>query len=226
VKHVRTSLVTIAVIPLGILLVHAVGALPSTASGLTEAVARELSVHPVSHPVTAVLLDFRAYDTWLEVTVLLLAAIAALAVRRSADLRDVVPDTDVPPVLLWSARFALPFLILIAGYLFWLGTHAPGGAFQAGAVLAGAGVLALHAGVLPSRLLVRPLLHWLLTSGVIAFLLAASASLLVEGTLLRMDSAWRIIAVEALVTISIAATLTALFIAGRPVPGMGGEDSR
>jgi multisubunit Na+/H+ antiporter MnhB subunit len=37
----------------------------------------------VDHPVTAVLLNFRSYDTLLEIAVLLLAVVVALALREA-----------------------------------------------------------------------------------------------------------------------------------------------
>ncbi|MDP3892698.1 hydrogenase subunit MbhD domain-containing protein, partial [Nocardioides sp.] len=43
----------------------------------------------VEHPVTAVLLNFRSYDTLLEVAVLLVAILAALALRPDPTPRDV-----------------------------------------------------------------------------------------------------------------------------------------
>jgi multisubunit Na+/H+ antiporter MnhB subunit len=213
------SLVGLALLPLALWLLHAVLELPEEAGGLTEAVTAELATHPVSHPVTAVLLDFRAYDTWLEVMVLLLAVTAALVVRRTRDLADVGAVRGEAAVLHWGARFVLPIMIVVGGYLLWLGTHAPGGAFQAGAVLAAAGVLAFHAGALPRGLFERPYLGWLLLAGGLAFLAAAVVPLVAHGTLLRMDAAWVILAIESLVAISIAVTLLALFIAARPAAG-------
>jgi multisubunit Na+/H+ antiporter MnhB subunit len=220
----QAIMAAVVTLPLAVLLFHALLELPSEPGGLTSAVAAQLATHPVSHPVTAVLLDFRAYDTWLEVMVLLLAVTAALLVRRTRDLRDVPAMTSGSPVLYWGVRFALPIMILVGGYLLWLGTHAPGGAFQAGAVLAAAGVLAFHAGALPLALFARPLFGWLLSVGALAFLAAAVVPLVVHGTLLRMGAGWVLLAVESLVTIAIATTLTALFIAARPVSreGAGG----
>jgi multisubunit Na+/H+ antiporter MnhB subunit len=213
----QAIMAALVILPLAVLLFHAVLELPPEPGGLTSAVGAQLATHPVSHPVTAVLLDFRAYDTWLEVMVLLLAVTAALLVRRTRDLRDVPGMNAGSPVLHWGVRFALPIMILVGGYLLWLGTHAPGGAFQAGAVLAAAGVLAFHAGAFPRAVLARPLFGWLLSVGALAFLAAAVVPLVTHGTLLRMSAGWVILAVESLVTIAIATTLTALFIAARPV---------
>ena len=87
----------------------------------------------VTNPVTAVLLNYRGYDTPLEVGVLLLAIAGAwccaaeMARRRSAG----------PPAADVAAARLLPVLVLSAGYLLWIGVFAPGGAFQGGALLGG-----------------------------------------------------------------------------------------
>lgn len=71
----------------GAALLAAMAELPVEAAGLRDEVLRHLAASGVEHPVTAVLMNFRGYDTWLEVVVLLLAALAALALGRSRDLR-------------------------------------------------------------------------------------------------------------------------------------------
>jgi multisubunit Na+/H+ antiporter MnhB subunit len=48
--------------------------------GLTAATEALLPESGVEHPVTAVLLNFRAYDTWLEIGVILLGLLAIFAV--------------------------------------------------------------------------------------------------------------------------------------------------
>src|SRR5690554_4191920 len=54
-------------------LASAVVDLDTAANGLTSTVMERIGESGVDHPPTAVLLNFRAYDTWLEVAVLLLA---------------------------------------------------------------------------------------------------------------------------------------------------------
>ncbi|MFN2442615.1 MAG: sodium:proton antiporter, partial [Thermoanaerobaculia bacterium] len=50
--------------------------LPPNASGQLNLVTGQLSDSGVEHPVTAVLLNFRGYDTFLEMGVLLLAVLS------------------------------------------------------------------------------------------------------------------------------------------------------
>jgi multisubunit Na+/H+ antiporter MnhB subunit len=88
-----------------------------------------------------VLLNFRAYDTLLEVTVLLLALLGTRTLVTAGGSMG-----DPGPVLRALAMLLIPFLIVFAGYLLWAGAHEPGGAFQAGTLLAAGGVLSALAG--------------------------------------------------------------------------------
>jgi len=60
-------------------IVSTVVALPPVAEGLSQDVNAELARGGVQNPVTATLLDFRSYDTLLEIAVLLLAVVAIRA---------------------------------------------------------------------------------------------------------------------------------------------------
>jgi len=121
---------------------YAVLSLPSQAPGLGEWVTENLKNSGVSNPVTAVLLNFRGYDTLLEMGVLLLALLGVWSLGGVPEQRESSPG----PVLDMLPRLLVPVLILVAGYLLWVGAQAPGGAFQAGSVLGAAGVLLFLAG--------------------------------------------------------------------------------
>ena len=95
----------------------------------------------VGHPVTAVLLVFRSLDTMLELAILVLALLGTLAIRGSSGLAAVALSPPHDPILAGTVRILVPLAVLVAGYLLWLGTFAPGGAFQSGVVLGAAGVL-------------------------------------------------------------------------------------
>ena len=113
---------------------------------LRTPVAQQLVNSGVTHPVTAVLLNYRGYDTLLEIAVLLLALLAILAVVGDA---PAAPPRAAHPVLQTLARLAAPLMVVVAVYLLWAGAFRPGGAFQAGAVLAAAAVLLHLVGLLP-----------------------------------------------------------------------------
>src|SRR5690242_11443125 len=63
-----------------VVLIAAMVEMPSPEVRLPEMVTAKMKQSGVEHPVTAVLLNFRGYDTLLEVAVLLLALLGVLAV--------------------------------------------------------------------------------------------------------------------------------------------------
>lgn len=200
---------------LGAAVAWAVLGLPDTA-GLREAVAAQLGRSGVTHPVTAVLLNFRGYDTLLEVAVLLLALIATWSLRLGPPNRE----AERPGlVLLELVRLLVPVLVVLAGYLLWLGAHAPGGAFQAGALLAGAGVLLILVDARPLGTLPPLVLRALAALGVLVF---AAVALLVMGggrRLLEYPVEWAgalILLIESAATVSIGLALAYLFRGDEP----------
>jgi len=194
---------------------YAVLSLPDHAPGLQEMVAVKMEVSGVSHPVTAVLLNFRGYDTLLEMVVLLLALLGVWSLGGTALRREAPPGL----VLDTLARVLVPLLILVAAYLLWVGAHAPGGAFQAGAVLGASGVLLLLAGWCPRVGLMAWPLRLLLVAGPATFVVMAALLYMFEGQLLEFPPAQAgmlILILETAATVSIGVTLAALFLGGRP----------
>ncbi len=219
-KRSRELASALAALLLAGMLVLVVLSLPREPGGLTDVVLDHLEEGGVAHPITAVLLNFRGYDTWFEVTVLLIAVLSVLVLRREHDLSAVVPIPTDEPLLRGTTRLLVPMLLFGGGYLLWLGTAAPGGAFQAGAVLGSAGVLALMAGYRSLTAVRGTLFHAVLLLGSAAFLLLALALLFTGRALLEYPRAMAgtlITVVEAAVTLSIALTLTALFAGAQTV---------
>jgi multicomponent K+:H+ antiporter subunit A len=99
--------------------------------------------------VNVILVDFRGYDTFGEITVLGIAAIGVLAMlhgwsarRPQADLLGRAWSFAEPSLMLRvAARFILPFALAVSAYIFWRGHNLPGGGFIAGLVTAAAVVL-------------------------------------------------------------------------------------
>ncbi|MEH6647228.1 hydrogenase subunit MbhD domain-containing protein [Sulfitobacter sp.] len=163
----------------------------------------------VTNPVTAVLLNFRAWDTLLEIVVLFVALVL---------VRIVAPGRPQPVALgelmLPFARIIVPISAFLAGHLLWQGASEPGGAFQAGAILTG-GLLILILGGFAEH--TPRLLHWVMMLalwGLAVFALAALGAEAFTGTLLLYPEGaaklW-ILLIEAALTLSIAATLCLLF---------------
>jgi len=197
------------------LLGYAVLSLPSHDPGLSAEVAENLASSGVSNPVTAVLLNFRGYDTMLEMAVLLMALLGVWSLACVESQRDSSAD----PILDMLTRLLVPLLILVAAYLLWVGAHAPGGAFQAGSVLGAAGVLLILAGWrLPSRLTGWPL-RLVVLSGPAAFVAIALITILIGGRLLEYPTEHAgtlILIIETMATLSIGVTLAALFLGSSP----------
>ncbi len=188
--------------------------LPTPPSALSDLVERRLGDSGVRHPVTAVLLNFRGYDTLLEITVLLLAVLGMLVLRHADDEAARALPADPNPVLAAMTHVLVPLLVVVAGYLLWAGAHRAGGAFQAGALLAAAGVLLQFAGrpqvVLPALALQRAGLFL----GFAVFLSVALGPLLAGGALLEYPRAWAgalILLIESTLSISIGLILLSLF---------------
>ena len=202
-------------------LIAAVVDLGDEPTGLTARVMEQIDQSGVSHPPTAVLLNFRAYDTWLEVAVLLLAAWGALALRQATRLPEQPQASSAGPVLDWLVRLLVPLLIVTGVYLLWLGTNAPGGAFQAGAVIGAALVLLRLSGYRSVGLLDALWLRGSLLAGFAGFLLIATALFLAGWTFLEYppdQAGLLIVIIELLITWTVAVSFVALFVAARPDP--------
>lgn len=182
---------------------------------LPETVAGAMADSGVSHPVTAVLLNFRSYDTLLEIGVLVIAAIAGISMARLPSLEE--PALRTRDSLLHALqRWFVPLMWLVAGYLLWAGAEQPGGAFQAGAVLASTGVL-MRLGGMPMDFL-RPglLLRAGLALGFAVFLLVAVVSAAGGDAFLAYPEGMAkplILLIEIFLTFSIAMVLLSLFVA-------------
>ena len=168
----------------------------------------------VSHPVTAVLLNFRAYDTLLELAVVFAAVLGILALGPArAGFRP------APPLLSNLIRWLVPLLIVMAAYLLWVGASAPGGAFQAGATLAAAGILLRLGGDYRGGLPGNSLTRWLLVAGVALFTLLGILVMGGDRVFLQYPQAYAgalILLIETADSLSIAVALVVAYLGGRP----------
>lgn len=199
-------------------------ALSPTVTALPDSVAAAMADSGVGHPVTAVLLNFRAWDTLLELMVLLLALTGVRQLYpRGKEGKDGETgarhsQTRAWPLLQAWTRFLAPVLVLTGGYLLWRGADEPGGAFQAGALLASAAVILRLTGLLPALSWTSTLLRLSVVAGAFLFLMVALTTLFFGEGWLVYPVLWAgglIIAIELLATVSIAVTLSLLVI-GEP----------
>jgi multisubunit Na+/H+ antiporter MnhB subunit len=179
----------------------------------------------VPNPVTAVLLNFRAYDTLLEVVVLLSAVLAVIPLTApAAGLRRASP---AGPVLESFTRLMVPVTSLVAASVLWAGTKAPGGAFQAAAILGAAGVLLLVSGARPPKGM-RLRGRVLLSGGLAFFLVVGLAGMPGGGRFLQYHAGWAgvlIVLIETALTVSLAIILIRLFSGTAPSESWSAGDS-
>lgn len=210
----------LAVTGVGILLIAAFIEVPQSARGLTAVVKGKIPQSGVEHPVTAVLLNFRAYDTWLEVGVLLIAVMGMLLFQRRSDLRDIKKLPSPEPVLSWLIRLLFPMIVLVSGYLLWRGKYSSGGAFQAGVVLGAGAVLLWLAGHASITALSGRWFRFILLGGFFSFMLAGYINLAHHQALLYLPpehAGTIILLLETAATLSIALTVSALIIGLQPL---------
>lgn len=194
----------------------------SPSAGLAPLVLENLARSGVEHDVTAVIMNFRAYDTLLEMAVLFVALLAVWSVPPAPALRRLEPSA----VLRVMHELLAPFLILFAAYLLWAGSAEPGGAFQAGAVLGAALVLAALTADARTLELAPPLQRCLAVAGLATFAAVAFGTLAAGDGLLEYRpnlAKASILVVDAAAAVSIGVTLLALFVGGRPSDRSGGS---
>lgn len=200
----------------GVALFLVVEALPAITPPAAALVRERLPDSGVANPVTAVLLEFRAIDTLLEVGVMWLAVVAGWSLCARA--RTPTPAAAPDPVVRGAIALLVPPALLLAMYLWWIGSSRPGGAFQGAALLAGAAVLLVVArrGTWLTR--DRWPLRLLLVAGVVVFVAIGVISAQVgDHRLLAYPRPWAyplILAIELVCMISIGAGFGVLF-AGR-----------
>lgn len=197
-------------------------AAPHRAPLLPVMVDRAREATGIDNPVNAVLLAFRGWDTLLEVAVLVAAVVAVWSLDRGAPpLAREPEDGPADPVLHQLARLIVPPAATASVYLVWAGTTRPGGAFQAGALLAGAGVLLMAAGFAPAVTAASPVVRGVVASGVLAFVGAGVAGLLRTGAFLAYPEAWAhplLLGVEAVLAATVTLALIELFVDVPAVP--------
>lgn len=215
------SLPKFLVFLLALLLTLALGitlfSLPPASVRLIQDINRAMPHSGVTNPVTAVLLNFRAYDTLLEIAVLLVA-VSGIGILPEAFQKPSSATQPPSRVLLALVRLLAPLMMLIAGYLLWAGSHAPGGAFQAGAVLGAGAVLVLLADLPLSKWFHGRWFRAALMLGFLLFLGVGFQAMAMGGHFLEYppeQAGALILLIEAALTVSIGLILATLFL-GNP----------
>ncbi|EJW11803.1 Na(+) H(+) antiporter subunit A / Na(+) H(+) antiporter subunit B [Rhodovulum sp. PH10] len=130
--------------------------------------------------VNVILVDFRGFDTFGEIIVLCIAALAVVALldsalrgaaaRRLDAVRQGLESADAHPlVLVIATRVLLPLALAVGAYIFLRGHNEPGGGFIAGLVVAIAIIMqAMASGYAWAASRFRVDAHALLGAGVLA----------------------------------------------------------
>ena len=197
--------------------------------GLAGDVAANLAATGVGNPVTAVLLNYRAWDTLLESIVLLAALAGVWILGRDADWANPLglrQHARADGTMAALGRLLPPVGLLVGVYLVWAGADQPGGAFQGGTVLAAMGILAGMAGRIAPPKVDRVIWRLGLVIGPGVFLGAGLVMLGAGAGFLTYPQDMAkpvIIVIEVFLTLSIAVTL-GLLVLGPPGPRPAGRE--
>ena len=167
----------------------AVWTIPFNQAGLRSVVQTDMPRSGVDNPVTAVLLNFRGYDTLLEVSVLLIALLGVWSLPGGSRPQGVNISPAPGPILTAFARLLTPLTVLVQRR----------STLRVPARVSRWGLLGL-AGV-----------------GFAVFLGVALIGLATGGRLLEYPPGWTgplILMIEVMLTLSIAVILVALFPGG------------
>jgi hypothetical protein len=188
--------------------------MPDSTIDIGGLVQTQLSDANLTYPLTALLINFRGYDTLLCLTILLFALVGIWIVyplenqerNSSSPPFEKEKEAQLPYWILW-------LLVLTVGYILWGAYQSP---FQAGAVLAGIGLLFLFKNKIPpsfsfskegmpSSVMVR----LLVSIGLLVFMSLALAIVIIEGqNLLSYPKQWAnslilVIEISLIVTIGV-----------------------
>ena len=144
----RKAIMVLALVGIGVMLLYAVGEMPPMGdSGNPDKT--HVSPHYLelgeeeagaTNVVTAVILNYRGYDTMGEVAVIFCALCAVVAIlnREKTGLSRTHMDVSgvkASVVVRTTVRFLVPVIIFFAIYIILHGEATPGGGFQGGAII-------------------------------------------------------------------------------------------
>lgn len=201
-------------------LAAAVLSLPNPAPTLAPTAAANAVATGLGNSVTNVLIAFRAVDTMLEKVVLLLALVGVWSLAPERLWREYqVSSTRTDPggVLVFAAQLLSPVGVIVGLYILTVGANNPGGAFQAGAILAAMWLLVLMARLSQVPSMRSGWLRLILIAGPLVFLLVGLGGLWIGSAFLAYPVAFAkplIVTIECAMTLTVAATLALL--AGTP----------
>jgi multisubunit Na+/H+ antiporter MnhB subunit len=219
-KLLRASATALCII-VAVALTAIVLFLPEPPPTLAPAAVASLPATGLDNPVAAVLIAYRAVDTLLEAVVLVLATLGVWSLapdRLWGGLPGQKAILDPGSTLTLLARCLLPVGIIIGLYIFWVGSQAPGGEFQASAILGAMWILALMSGLVDAPSIGRRWLRAVVVVGPIVFMASGFAGFVFAGGFLAYPTQFTkpiIVVIEVMLMVSIASML-GLLVVGPP----------
>ena len=135
-----------------------------------------------ANTVTAIVVNYRGFDTLGEVTVLFIAATGvALLLHRERGIR--LAPTETTLVVKTGARVLLPAVLLVGLYIFVHGHLTPGGGFPGGVIVASALILMYFA--YEEYVAPRSMLHLLEGIAGLVFVIVGILGIIVYGRFLQ-----------------------------------------
>lgn len=201
-------------------------ATPERPPTLAYAAADHLARTGVGNPITAVLMAYRAFDTFLETVVVLLALISVWSLTPDGywgGRPGRAPAPPAPAPLMLLTQWLVPLGVVIGIYIVWVGADEPGGKFQGATILAAMWTLVMMAGLRDAPPVTSRKLRAALLIGPLVFMAIGVGGFWLAGDFLAYPEAFAkplILVIEAALLISIAAMLGTL-IAGPPLREAG-----
>ena len=145
----------IPVLLVGVLLIYAANDFPEWGDPSSPASKSPLSSHfiantgvdtEVPNMVTAVLGDYRGFDTMFETVVVFIAGMAVLAILKNSDnkksgKREFEVDAEPDIIVTNTVRLLVPVIQIFAFYVLAHGHVSPGGGFQGGVIMGASFIL-------------------------------------------------------------------------------------
>ena len=228
----------IAVVVTGSFLLYAVSDLPDWGDPGSPANSSPISQYFIENGyedtkapniVTAVLADYRGYDTMFETVVIFTAGIAILAILRGLPVTMSAPRRVRPVndnIIQTTCRLIIPVIQLFALYVLAHGHYSPGGGFQGGVIMGASFILYALSGRLSLALKRFSEKQFLFLSalGVLVFAAFGAIPIYLGGNFLDYSTLhevtslspvkaryWSILGVEIGVALTVSATMFAIY---------------
>ena len=204
----QTKLLKLLSITLFLILFSAIVEISFTSNGLLNLAKENLEKSGVDYLVTAVVLNYRSFDTMFEIFVLALAFFGTLIISKE-EPKKLKEDE---PILNFFSSILTPLVFMVAIFILYKGSYSAGGAFQASSLIAGGLILSFLSG--RNIVIDRDKLRYKVTLsiGLIVYLSIATIGA-ISSTMLNFNSSgFLIMILEMSLTLTISYILFLLYL--------------